>query len=70
MNIEEINNPWQGAFAYYWTKWPKNDKYIQKFPEFDLWQKWREMEEVPLSENDQAWADMTNEEFFRKLDEE
>lgn len=62
-NIININTPWQGMFAHWWTVWPKNEKYIKPFEPFEI--------TVPallrLSPADQQWADMSTKEFFEGL---
>lgn len=66
-NIEGINNPWQGVFAPYWTRAPKNKKHIEEFegrPKYSL-----HLELPPLVQ-DAEWANLTLDEFYEKLDEE
>jgi len=65
-NIETINNPWQGVFNPYFKLYPKKQKYIEKFEEFEI----TKPEELPLSEADQKWAELDSDEFLEALEQE
>ncbi len=59
-----MNNPWQGTFAPYWYRWPKDTTLVEKFPEFEPRPK---PVEVPMTEEEQTWADMNNTDFYAAL---
>jgi len=61
-NIEDINSIWQGMFNHSRTRSPRDVKFIDATPyEFKT--------RIPhsISEDEQAWADMTTDEFFEAL---
>lgn len=66
-NIRTINKPWQGVFAAEdWTRWPRQEKYIEEFPPFD----YTPAPELPLTKEDLEWAELTLDEFYERLNAE
>lgn len=62
-NIVTINNFWQGTFAPYGWKVKAKEKYIEKLPPVNR----EPVEELPLSEEEQYWADMSLNEFMEEI---
>ena len=70
-NIEGINGFWQGEFAPFgWTRFPKNKKHIETPPKFEPSEsEMRRLEALPLSPEDQKWADLEDADFWQAIDE-
>jgi hypothetical protein len=71
-NIASINNPWQGTFSVWnWDYYAKNEKYIKPFPgpEPKGWFDKNKSDSEPLPPEDQAWADLSDDEWHQAVHE-